>query len=797
MWNSIARFIIRYRILLLLAIAGFTVVMGYHGRRVHMTYSAPKVIPIDNPKYADYLKFKKQFGEDGNVMVIGIQTSQLFTMAVFNDWNELADQVKTVSGVDEVITLGKSISFRKDTVNKKLVMTSLFPDRVSSQVKLDSLEKKFVALPFYTGRLYNPESGATLMAVRINSARLNSRDRVETVKKIQEYGKLFSDRNKLDVHYSGMPLIRTVMVTQIADEMKLFLLLAIIVTGAVLWILLRSFYAVIFSLTVVGIAVIWTMGTIEWLGYEITILTGLIPPLVEVISITNCIYLLNKYHIEFVKHGNKMKALTRVIEKIGLATLFTNLTAAIGFGVFYFTRSTILKEFGLVAGLNIASIFLISIILIPCVFSFLPAPRLRHTGYLDQKLLNKVMRLLEHLVHHQRKWIFVGTAVLLAVAFIGCFRLKTTGYIVDDLPHDNKVYTDLKFFEKNFHGVMPMEILVDTKKKGGVLSLGRLNKIDQLQDTLKTYSEFSEPLSIAEGIKFVRQAYYDGGPADYHLPNELERAFIFSYLGNTRDSSHLLSSFVDSARQVARISMSMKDIGTLKMEQLVNTLTPKILSIFDTSKYKVTITGSSVIFLEGNQYIIEGLTYSLILAFFLIAICMGYLFRSFRMILFSVLPNLIPLVITAGIMGYFHIPLKPSTVLVFSIAFGIAIDNAIRFLAKYQQELRRHNWDIEKTVSVALYEAGISIIYTSIILFFGFVIFTLSSFGGTFYLGLLTSITLVVAMFNNLLLLPSLLLALNAWVDRRALKRQTPADEIDLLEEGEQPIPAFIVNDKH
>src|SRR5262249_33012960 len=156
--------------------------------------------------------------------------------------------------------------------------------------------------------------------------------------------------------------------TQVADELKLFLLLAVIVTGIVLWMLLRSFYAVIFSLTVVVTAVIWSLGTIEWMGYEITLLTGLIPPLVVVISITNCIYLLNKYHIEFVKHGNKIKALTRVIEKIGLATLFTNLTAAIGFGVFYFTSSQVLKEFGIVASISIAAIFFISIILIPGVF---------------------------------------------------------------------------------------------------------------------------------------------------------------------------------------------------------------------------------------------------------------------------------------------------------------------------------------------------------------------------------------------------------------------------------------------
>lgn len=795
MWNFIARSILRYRIPLLIALAAFTAVMFYHARSVQMTYDNPAVIPANNPKYLRYLEFKQQFGEDGNVMVIGVQSDQLFTPAFFNSWIQLSNQINAIPGVDRVLSINKSVTFDKDTGEKKLIIVPVFPEHVGSQQEMDSLRDRFLQLKFYRDLLYNPNTHATLMAVAIEKKQLNSKGREATVEKIQEYGNAFAELHNTEVHYSGMPLIRTLMTTRIADETRLFLIMAVVATLLVLLILLRSIIAVLASFAVVTIAVIWTLGSVEWLGYELTILTGLIPPLVVVISITNCIYLLNKYHLEFVKHGNKMKALTRVVEKIGLATLFTNLTAAIGFGVFYFTKSQILKEFGLVAGLNIAGIFVISIILIPCVYSFLPSPKARHTNYLEYKVLNYILERLDHLVHHQRRWIFLGTGVILVISLIGCLRLKAIGYIVDDIPHDDKIYTDLKFFERNFHGVMPVEILVDTKKKGGVLTTSRLKKIDQLQDSIRQFTEFSKPLSIVEGVKFIRQAYYGGDSSDYQLPNEMERPFIFSYLGNTKDTSRLLSSFVDSTRQVARLTLNVADIGTSRMEELMNQLMPKIYATLDTSKYSVDVTGASVIFLEGNRYIIEGLTSSLLLAFLLIAVCMGYLFRSWRMIIFSLIPNLIPLIITAGIMGFFGIPLKPSTVLIFSIAFGIAIDNAIRFLAKYQQELHRHNWDITKTVSMALYEAGISIIYTSIILFFGFIIFTLSHFGGTFYLGLLTSITLVVAMFNNLLLLPSLLLGLRKWVDRGNLKYKTPADEIDVIEESEV-LPKAVIHDE-
>lgn len=790
MWNKISLTILRGRIFFLSLITLITVFMGYKAKDAEMAYNFAKVIPADNPIYTDYLRFKEKFGEDGNVMVIGVQPKDIFDEKFFNSWQTLGNSIKKIEGVTEVLSISKSFDATKDSVTDKLALHPVFPDRILNQHELDSLKNVFYSLPFYAGRIYNPETNATLMAVRISQQKLDSKDRIKVVADIKKLGNAFSELTGLEVHYSGLPLIRTVLATQVADELKLFLLLAAIATGLVLLLLLRSFFAVLFSLMVVGIAVVWSLGTIVLFGYKISLLTGLIPPLIVVIGITNCIYLLNKYHIEFVKTGNKISALARMIERIGLATLFTNLTAAIGFGVFFFTKSAVLKEFGLVAGLNITGIFIISVILIPCVFSFLPAPKARHTNYLDYKFLNWFLNKLDYLVHHHRKIIYTVTVVIVVIAAIGMTRLTATGFIVDDIPHNDKIYTDLKFFESKFHGVMPFEVMVEGKAKNALKRGNILSQIDQLQDTLATYPVFSKPLSIVEAIKFVNQANAGGSPVEYKLQKSGQglsgvnmNTVVFTYLTKLKDK-RLVAPFVDSLNQVARISLNMADIGSLRMREIVNDLQPKINSVIDTSKYKVTLTGTSIVFLEGNRFIIDGLVQSLLLAFLLIALCMGYLFRSLRMIIFSMLPNLVPLIFTAGLMGYLGIPLKPSTVLIFSIAFGIAIDNAIRFLAKYQQELHRFNWNISKTVSMALYEAGISIIYTSLILFFGFIIFTASSFGGTFYLGLLTSITLVVAMFNNLLLLPSMLLSLEKWADRKAFSQKTPADHVALANDN-------------
>ncbi|GDX53199.1 transporter [Bacteroidota bacterium] len=794
MWHKIAAGVLRFRLLLLIIVAAITIFMAYKAKDVELTYSFAKVIPVDNPKYIDYLHFKDKFGEDGNVLVLGVLPKNLFDYNFFKSWYQLADSLKHLDGVEDVLSICKSYNAIKDTATGKISLQPIFSHLPKSFPELDSLSRIFFSLPFYKGRLYEPETGATLMAVRINQKKLDSKDRIAIVNGIKQISENFSQRTGLEVNYSGLPMIRTVMATQVAAELNLFLLLAALVTGLVLLFLLRSFFAVVFSLLVVGVCVVWSVGTLVLFGFKITLLTGLIPPLVVVIGITNCVYLLNKYHIEYVRLGDKMQALQLVIEKIGLATLFTNLTAAIGFGVFYFTRSTVLKEFGLVAGLNIAGIFVVSVIIIPCVFSYLPVPRALQLSYLKQTLLNKILDTFTHWVNHYRKIIYTTTLVVVVFSIIGMMRLTSTGFIVDDIPHGDKLYTDLKFFEQHFKGVMPFEIMVEGKEKNALKKGNTLMKMNQLQDTLKTYSEFSSPLSILEAIKFINQANAQGDPSQYKMIKSsgglsgVDRNVVtFTYLMKQVKDKSIITPFVDSTAQTGRISVNMADVGSSRMSELFKELQPKIYSVFDTSKYKVTMTGTSVIFLEGNHFIIAGLLQSLALAFLLIALCMGYLFRSVRMVFFSVLPNLVPLALTAGLMGYFNIPLKPSTVLIYSIAFGIAIDNAIRFLAKYQQELHRHNFDVTKTVGLAMHEAGISIIYTSIILFFGFIIFTASHFGGTFYLGLLTSITLIVAMFNNLLLLPSMLLTLKSWADRRSLSKKTPADK---LAEAEQDIPA-------
>lgn len=770
MWESTGRFVLKYRVPLLFLLAASTAFMTWHASKVELSYEFSRAIPLDNPKYQQYQSFKKQFGEDGNLLVIGLQSNNLFNASLFNDYKKFNETLKRVKSVEDVLSVASAVNLIKNDSTEKLMPVALFPPGSLDQVTIDSCAAKLRSLPFYQGLLFNPSTGTYLSAIRINKDVLNSVKRNEVVKDIVDAGDAFSKKHQIELHYSGLPLIRTNIALKIANEMKWFLLGSLILSAVILLLFFRSLSTMMLSLAVVIIGVIWSFGTLHLFGYKITLLTALIPPLIVVIGIPNCIYFLNKYHLSFNETRDKRLALINMVGKMGIVTLFCNIAAAIGFAVFALTKSVILQEFGRVAGINIMVIFFISFILIPSVLSYLPPPKARHIKYLENKWLLSILDRLEIWSLGHRKLIYLITFGALIFAVAGIFRLRSEGFIVDDLPKTDPIYTDMKFFEHNFKGVMPLEILVDTKRRNGmrINPLQTFERMDSLSQYIAAQPEMARPLSVVEGLKFAKQAYYDGDSSNYGLPNSSDIVFLAGYLNAKTDTSkgggnsfsRLVSSFMDTSKRYARISVNMADVGSKRLPQILDTLQMKANQFFDSSKYTIQFTGTSVTFLEGSAFIINGLKESILWAFLLIALCMLYLFRSFRILICSLIPNVIPLVITAGVMGWAGVRLKPSTVLVFSVALGIAIDITIRFLVNYKQVQHGSDKEVKEVVIDTIHTTGISIIYTSLVLIAGFIIFVFSGFGGTQSLGWLTSLTLVVATLTNLTLLPALLISM-------------------------------------
>ncbi|HRG02184.1 MAG TPA: MMPL family transporter [Bacteroidia bacterium] len=783
MWKYFAGLLLRNKAVFTTVVLLITVLMGYETSRVELSYDFAQILPDDDSTFIEYQTFKKHFGEDGNVMVIGFKDKNLFEYQKFNDWYELSKTIKNIQGIKDLMSVPTVYKFVKNDSLEKFDFVPLIQKPIKNQQDVDSIKADFLSLPFYESIIYNKETGANVMAITFTKKDLNSKRRLEIVAEIKTLADAFAQKHNVEMHYSGMPYIRSQVMTKVSHEMTLFLVLAILVTALILWVFFRSGNVVFFSLIITAIGVLWSTGIMYMLGYKITILTGLLPPLIMVIGLPNCIFLINKYQSEFVAHGNKIKSITRSIETIGVTLFLANITTAIGFGVLYFTKSLMLVEFGVVASISVMATYFITLILVPVILYALPTPKEKHTKHQDGKIITKALDMVDHLVQKRRMTIYITTTVITAICFWGMTFIDMNGFVVDDLPKKDPVYTDLHFFEDNFHGVLPFEIAVDAKKENGLFANNAkaLYKIKAMQKVLEGYPIFSKPLSVVEAIKFSYQAYNDGNPKYYRFPGVSDLKSLSEYSGSLKGQNNKLSKFIDSTKQTTRISYQVKDIGSKKMKEIMKTLRPKIDSIFSPEEYKVSLTGHSLVFLKNNDYLLSNLIESLIIEIILIAIVGIALFRSVRIIILSKLPCLIPLVITAGIMGFLDIRFKPSTILIFSIAFGISSDGTIYFLTKYRQELKKYS-SAPLAISAAIKDTGLSMVYTSIILFSGFSIFSASSFGGTVALGVLVSLTLLISMFTNIILLPAILLSIHKKSMKKEIIEEPLIDIEDSLE---------------
>ncbi len=777
MFTKLSRIILRNRISLIVLISVFTAYMAYEARNVKLSYENTSMLSMRDSAMIEYQKFKAQYGEDGNVLMIGIINPDIFSLEQFNAWYDLGDSIRAIEGVQEVISMTRAINLVKNDSTHQFDYSPLVNQRPTTQAEVDSLKNTILGLKFYKGILYNPRTHAALMAITLDKNKLNDRSRIALVANIVKTANAYMQLNKVEIHYSGMPYIRTVTMQKVKQELFIFVLMSMAIAALIMLLFFKSIKVVLSSLLIVVISIIWVMGTTVLFNFKITILTGVIPSLIIIIAIENCIYILNKYHWEFRSHGNKIKALIRVVQRIGFASLMTNAATALGFAAFILIPNQMLREFGIITALNIMLEYLLCIILLPIIFSFIDPPTHRHVKHLDSIFFGAIIKKIVYMISFRRNVIYGISGGLLLIGFVGISLMKTSGKIVDDFEDDDPIYLDLKFFEQNFGGVMPLEISIDTKKKNGVIAGSTLDKINELQQMVNTYPEFSKPLSIAELFKFSKQAYFGGDSSMYSMPTTIEKGFIMGYLPKNQKgkNNNLLLSYLDSTKRYTRVSFQMADIGTRHMDSLMSVIHPQIDSIFNPEKYDVRVTGNSVVYARGTNFLIRHLFESVLIAILLISLLMAMLFSSFRMILVSMIPNIIPLLLTAAIMGFAGIPIKPSTIIVFSIALGISVDNAIQYLSRYRHELKVTKGAIKESAINALHEAGFSMIYTSIVLVLGFSVFIISEFGGTQALGILISTTLLIAMFFNMMVLPSLLLTLD--------KRLTTRDFIEPMVE--------------
>jgi hypothetical protein len=859
MWNSLASLILRNRLLIAILITILTIIFGYFAvtnLKVDNRYG--NTLPTDSPVQMDYLKFKEQFGEDGSTLVIAIKSDSLHNERNFKKWLELTQKIKKFKGVENVISEATLFTIKNNVEASKFEIKRIFTDTTYRKKTIDSIKREIRVNPIYKNLLYNDDKKVSLLLIGMNEKCLADKKRNKVVFEIEElaqsYSKYFGKP-----YFAGLPHIRVVIGKRIVNEMYIFLGLSVLASSILLYIFFRSLRVVMQCNLVVFVSVIWALGSIALFGFQLSIMMALIPPLLIVIGVPNCVFLITRYHQEYVQFNNKTRALFTMIRRIGSVTFLTNLTTAVGFCTF--TSSEKLAQFGIISSLNIMVVFVLSICIIPILASISKPPKPRHLKHLYRVYSQGFIEYIVIIITKYRRWVYVGSVAILVVSIFGMTKIISTGNVTSDLPKKDPILLDMKFIEKNFGGSIPFEVTIDYKRKGRLFSNETLEKVEEIQEVFARDTLFSKSLSMVDFIKVINMAYYGNNPEQYKIISNKDKLRLKKYVdkfdaAGINEGNISLKNLVDTAHHTLRIRMQMKDVGSYKVADKVDSLRGEVDEILNPDKrslerlfskvekgdksaidsilyehsavfsnlisiiskgndeleyafnldpekinayknkpnfnkllrtainqeyYDLTFTGTSVVAAEGTKYLFINLVQSLVFAIISIALLMAFLFRSFTIILISMIPNIIPLLFTAGIMGYFQIPLKPSTLLVFGIALGITVDNAILFLAKYRQELKQHAWDIKYSILQSLRETGLGIFYTSVILFFGFIMFVFSQFGGTKGLGLLVSITILVGMATNLIILPSLLLSL----ERRVITKSFKEPYFDIYDEEE------------
>ena len=763
MWNKIADYILKHRVLNLVIASILLIFLGLKAFEVKMGHNLANTLPETDTTMIVYRQFLEKYGQDGRSIFIGMCDENLFQLEHFQDYYDLNEKIREIPGVTECLSVSRVYNIVKNDSIKKFQLAQVVKRRPETQQEVDSIKDAIMNLAMYDGLLFNSETHSTIMLVTLDEEHANTTIRRELTDALSSVLNEYSTAYGIEVHISGMPYIREITTQKMVKEIVGFTFLSIIVAGLILYLFFHSWRPLVSVVTIVLLSVIYMFGIMALLGFEVTILTGVLPPLLIIIGVENSIFMLNKYHREFDVYHDKLKTLKSVILRIGPANFLTNMTTAVSFASFIITRNALLVPFGILASVCIMLTYVMTMVLLPTFFSYQKKPEGKLVNYMNSPRINYIMDKISAFVLSKKRYIYAVVVVLMMICVVGALRISTSGRVVDDIAKSDKLYKDIMFFEENVGGVMPFEFSIDTRKPKGIMNLAFIRKIQQLQDTLALYPEFSEPLSIAEVVKFARQGFYNGKREHFKMPSNNEFAFIMKYMPEKNDGElpGIVSQYMDKEMQCTRVSVQMANVTTPEIDAISRSLRPAIDSIFPKDKYDVVMTGSAMVTLQGTNYLIRNLSYSLVLAFIVIALLMVITFHKFKMVVISLIPNLIPLLFTAGVMGYFGIPLKMSTILVFSIALGISVDNTIHYLARYRLQMKYNNNDIKKSVMAAILETGPSMIYSASILICGFLIFAFSSFGGTKIVGFLVPFTLLIALITNVLVLPALVLTFN------------------------------------
>ena len=657
------------------------------------------------------------------------------------------DNCLSQESLEELLNITDDLSFIQGVENVQSVLTFIDEDFEDYELDAWNLEAKQILNNPVLSNIFIAKEGTIGNIIVKLENHINDHDTRKVVL-TEVYNVL--DNYSLKYYLAGIPFIRTEYVEFVMSERNIFIPIAFIVSALVLFFVFRQVRCVILSLLAIGITLIWISGIMSILDISINVISYLTFNLLTIIGVSDCIHILIKYH-ESLKDGlSKEDSITQVIKEIGYALFLTSFTTAVGFFSLGLTNIKIIREFGFLVGIGVILMFLITIIFLPIILSFIRIPKKKHIQRLVQGGRLQLAESFNKWIFNYSKRVLSITFIIIIISIYGIFQVSNNSSVFDDFRPGNKIYESIKFVDHNLGGVFPIEILIETDRERGLLDPELLYYIEEFQDSVKQIYTIGSVKSIVDIIKVIDKEFNDS----YDIPQSYDEIISYSSFDEDAFSAFILPDFKKGRITCRAIAGKTDEADYTK--QIIYKYADSILP----DDCKVSITGSIIVMLKSNKYMVKNLMTSFIVASIVIFFSMMFLFGSKRLALLSILPNIIPLMFAGGIMGVFNIILRPSTAMTFSIALGIAVDDTIHFLARFRQEYIKNRGDYRLAITRTLLTTGKAIISTTIVISLGFIVLLFSQYVPNFEFGLLGTIILIIALAGSLILLPVLIIQL-------------------------------------
>jgi uncharacterized protein len=736
-------------LLILTVIAILTALSVFYASRLRFDYNFDNFFPKGDPDLAYYLNYRDKFGNDNDYLLIGLDNGgSLFEKQFLQKVDTLTRFMQRQPHVESVLspTTVKSPIIEQFGYFEIPYLHPDEPERYTQDSTLIYQSRELV------GTLFSEDATAVSLFVQ-TSDDLGKEPGDSLIAAM--YGEI--ERLGLrDHHVAGKVLAQSVFIEKMKIELAIFMSASILLVILFLWIAFRTAWGVLVPLVVVLLSVLWSLGVMGLFNKPIDVMTVLLPTIMFVVGMSDVIHIMSRYITEVGQGATKLQALRVTIREVGMATLLTSLTTSVGFLTLLTTSIVPIREFGLFTAIGIFLAFVLAFTVLPAILLLTKRPNPRRARRSDLSWPMLLRRVYTFVLRKPYPILYASMGVVL-VSLLGISLIKVDTTLLEDIGDDDPIVRDFQYFEEKFSGVRPFELHLIAGPDKSMYDLEVLQEIDQLETYLYQTYGLNFITSPATVVRAIHRAQNGGLPDYYTLPaNEREMQQVQRRLTAFSKRSELRA-VVTEDQQEGRLAGKMSDVGSVQAAELNDSLRVFIDQQINPELLQARITGSAVMLDKNNDYVVSNMLQGLLIAFLVVAILVGFIFRSLRMVLISLVPNIIPLLMIGGIMGFVGINMTVSVSIIFTIAFGIAVDDTIHFLGKLKVELRKGK-SLPYAIKTTIISAGKAIIITSCILVAGFLTLVLSSFDATFYVGVFVSLTLVFAVVADLLLLPVLIL---------------------------------------